>query len=224
MHESHERWGVRVRTGHLPEDIDEFLVSGTESTSSSDGGQVSGWHIHNFQHGETGKSINLVGLIVELMSNLLFRVDSKELKLCSVFITLVDVTDNCTNSSSGFAAFTTPFSVTPLEGEESTGGSKFSFTRKLSVEFEVSHTVDRSISSILTFGGNCGSKCSSILETNTVSFDEKLLIGQTGIEWKLSAVIFSNTDGIDPRVEDPHANFSIFSFKLVSSSSGCTIS
>lgn len=60
MKESLDRWSAGSSRSNLEEDIDELLVGRTDSTSTSEGSQVS-WHIHNVSNDVLGDGLDGTG-------------------------------------------------------------------------------------------------------------------------------------------------------------------
>jgi hypothetical protein len=152
------------------------------------------------------------------MSDLLGCVGCEKLKFSTrIVITLVDSVLILTNIARGFAARTTPLTVTPLVGEKSTGVSSLSNIVEISGESKIScHAVDRLIRIKLSMSSNSGSEL-SILKSFTVGFDVELFVSDRSVKWEFSLVVGSSSNSIKKREEDPHINSSIFGFQLVSS-------
>jgi hypothetical protein len=121
MHVHLESSGGRTRGGHDPEDIAEFLVSRTEGTSSSDGGEMSRRKCKSTVENNTGNSLEFTGIkFLDRVSNqtLIVLGEKSELSGSRRDLSIRLITWVTTISSSTTSTFTTTV-TTPLSLEES---------------------------------------------------------------------------------------------------------
>lgn len=121
MHVHLESSGGRTRGGHDPEDIAESLVSRTEGTSSSNGGEMSRRKLKSSVENDTGESLELAGIkFLDRVRNqtLIVLGEKSELGSSTGNLSISLITWVTGISSSTTRTFTTTV-TTPLSLEES---------------------------------------------------------------------------------------------------------
>lgn len=122
MHVHLESSGSRTRGGHDPEDIAEFLVSRTEGTSSSNGGEMGRRQCKSSVEYNFGSCLEFVisytyGSVRNQVSTLLGKESEMSSGISNLLVRLITSSTNRTSSST--TGITTTTVTTPLSFEES---------------------------------------------------------------------------------------------------------